>query len=105
MTVIGFLSVSPFREGSLSGEVAKAVAALEDFDVGYETTPMGTIIEAESIDELLAAVGAAHKAVDGDRVSTFLKVDDKRTTGESARSKVESVTEELGHEPRRERDQ
>lgn len=99
MTVIGFLSVSPVRKGSLADEVAKAVAALEDFDVGYETTAMGTIIEAETIDELLAAVGAAHKAVDGDRVSTFLKVDDKRTSDESAASKVDSVAEVMGREP------
>jgi uncharacterized protein YqgV (UPF0045/DUF77 family) len=48
-------------------------------------------------------VAAAHKAVDGDRVSTFLKVDDKRTSTKSARSKVERVEEELGREARRER--
>ena len=99
MTVIGFLSVSPVREGSLSNEVAKAVAALEDFDVVYETTAMGTIIEAEDVHELLSAVGAAHEAADGDRVSTFLKIDDKRTSTESAAAKVESVAEELGREP------
>lgn len=104
MTVIGFLSVSPVREGSLSDEVAKAVAALDDYDVGYETTAMGTIIEAEHIDDLLEAVGAAHKAVDGDRVSTFLKIDDKRESTESAASKVESVAEELGREPIRGRE-
>jgi uncharacterized protein (TIGR00106 family) len=103
MTVIGFLSVSPVREGSLADDVAKAVAALDEFDVSYETTPMGTIIEAADIDELLAAVGAAHKAVEGDRISTFLKVDDKRTSDADAASKVESVAEELGREPKRER--
>ncbi|MFB6125451.1 MAG: MTH1187 family thiamine-binding protein [Halanaeroarchaeum sp.] len=103
MTVIAFLSVSPTREGSLSGEVAKAIAALDDFDVAYETTPMGTIVETDDVDELLAAVGAAHKAVDGDRVGTFLKIDDKRTSEDSAAAKVESVAEKLGHEPRRER--
>ncbi len=103
MTVIGFLSVSPVREGSLSDEVASAVAALDDFDVAYETTAMGTIIEAEDIDVLLSAVGAAHKAVDGDRVSTVLKIDDKRTSSESAASKVESVAAELGRDPRSKR--
>jgi len=99
MTVIGFLSVSPVQEGSLSSEVAKAVAALDDFEVDYETTPMGTIIEAADVHELLSAVGAAHEAVDGDRVSTFLKIDDKRTSTESAAAKVESVADELGREP------
>ena len=87
----------------MAGEVAKAVAALDDFDVAYETNPMGTVIEAEDIDTLLAAVGAAHKAVDGDRVSTFLKIDDKRTREFDANEKVEAVERELGREPVRER--
>jgi uncharacterized protein (TIGR00106 family) len=103
MTVVALLSVAPVVEGSMAPEVAKAVAALDDFDVSYETNPMGTVIEAEDIDTLLNAVAAAHKAVDGDRVSTFLKVDDKRTSTKSARSKVERVEEELGREARKER--
>ena len=103
MTVIALLSVAPVTEGSMSGEVAKAVAALDEFDVSYETNPMGTVIEADDIDTLLAAVGAAHKAVEGDRVSTFLKVDDKRTNDQSARDKVEAVEEHLGREATRDR--
>jgi uncharacterized protein YqgV (UPF0045/DUF77 family) len=65
---------------------------------------MGTVIEADDIDTLLAAVGAAHKAVDGDRVSTFLKVDDKRTREQRAGEKVERVEEELGREAKKARD-
>jgi uncharacterized protein (TIGR00106 family) len=103
MTVIAFLSVAPVIEESMSGEVANAVAALDDFDVGYETTPMGTIIETDDLDELLAAVGAAHRAVDGDRVETFLKIDDKRTVDQSASEKVDAVEAHLGREARRER--
>jgi uncharacterized protein (TIGR00106 family) len=104
MTVIGFLSVAPVIEGSMSAEVAKAVAALDEFDVGYETTPMGTVIEAEDSAELFAAAAAAHEAVDADRVSTFLKVDDKRTVEQSADEKVDAVEEHLGREARRERE-
>jgi len=73
MTVFGFLSVAPVRTGSMAAEVASAVAALEEFPVSYETTPMGTVIEAEDVGDLLDAVEAAHRAVDADRVSTFLK--------------------------------
>jgi uncharacterized protein (TIGR00106 family) len=96
MGIVALLSVAPVIEDSMAGEVAKAVEALDDFDVSYETNPMGTVIEADDIDTLLAAVGAAHKAVDGDRVSTFLKIDDKRTRDQRAREKVEAVEEELG---------
>ena len=104
MTVIALLSVAPVVEGSMAGEVAKAVAALDDFDVTYETNPMGTVIEADSIEELMAAATAAHQAVDGDRVSTVLKIDDKRTSTTSAQEKVESVERELGRPARSDAD-
>ncbi|WP_254840439.1 thiamine-binding protein [Natronomonas marina] len=103
MTVVALLSVAPVIEDSMAGEVAKAVDALDEFDVSYETNPMGTIIEAESVGELFAAAQAAHEAVDADRVSTFLKVDDKRTRAFEADEKVAAVADELGREPKRER--
>ena len=103
MTVIALLSVAPVIEDSMASEVAKAVDALDAHDVSYETNPMGTVIEADDIDSLLAAVAAAHKAVDADRVSTVLKIDDKRTTDQSASDKVEAVEAELGRKAERER--
>lgn len=96
MSVIGFLSTAPVIEESMAEDIAKAVDALEEYDVTYETGPMGTTIEAESTDELFAAAQAAHDAIDADRVSTVLKIDDKRTTERSAPEKVEAVEEELG---------
>ena len=103
MSVVALLSVAPVIEDSMAAEVAAAVDALEGFDVSYETNPMGTVIEADDIDTLLAAVGAAHKAVDADRVSTFLKIDDKRDREQRAAEKVEAVERELGRDARRER--
>ncbi|WP_418285867.1 MTH1187 family thiamine-binding protein [Halorubrum sp. DTA46] len=103
MTAIAMLSVAPVTEGSMSGEVAKAVAALDEFDVSYETNPMGTVIEADDADTVFAAAAAAHDAVDGDRVSTVLKLDDKRTEDTTADRKVEAVEEHLGREAKRER--
>ncbi|MBP1923313.1 uncharacterized protein (TIGR00106 family) [Halorubrum alkaliphilum] len=103
MTVVALLSVAPVREGSMSGEVAKAVDALDAYDVRYETNPMGTVIEADDVDTLFAAAKAAHEAVDGDRVSTVLKIDDKRTVETTADEKVAAVEEHLGHEARSER--
>ena len=95
MTVVGFLSVAPVIEDSMAEDVADAVAALDGFDVEYETTPMGTIIEADDAAELFAASQAAHEAVDADRVSTVLKIDDKRTVDSSAEQKVTAVEEHL----------
>ena len=103
MTTVALLSVAPVIEGSMAGEVAKAVAALDDFDVSYETNPMGTVIEADDAETVFAAAAAAHDAVDGDRVSTVLKIDDKRTAETTADRKVDAVEEELGREAKRER--
>jgi uncharacterized protein (TIGR00106 family) len=98
MTVTAFLAVSPTVEGSMAPEIAKAIEALEEFDVGYETTPMGTILESDDTSEIFAAAEAAHEAVDGDRVGTFLKIDDKRASDDPAEAKVDAVEEHLGHE-------
>jgi uncharacterized protein (TIGR00106 family) len=103
MTTVAFLSVAPVIEDSMASEVAKAVAALEDFDVEYETTPMGTVIEADDAESVFAAASAAHEAVEADRVSTFLKIDDKRTSEGSAVAKVDSVEAELGRPARSDR--
>jgi uncharacterized protein YqgV (UPF0045/DUF77 family) len=104
MTTVAFLSVAPVTEESMAGEVAKAVAALDAFDVAYETTPMGTTIEAEDADTVFAAAAAAHDAVDGDRISTFLKIDDKRTVDTAASAKVDRVEDELGRDASSDRD-
>ncbi|AGN02376.1 hypothetical protein L593_12165 [Salinarchaeum sp. Harcht-Bsk1] len=84
----------------MAADVADAVDALEAFDVEYETTPMGTVVETDDVGELMDAVEAAHRAVDADRVSTFLKIDDKRTATSSAADKVERVEAHLGREAR-----
>ena len=100
MTCIGFLSVAPVVEESMAPYVADAVAALDEFDVEYETTPMGTVVEADDSEELFAAARAAHEAVgaQSDRVETFLKIDDKRGVDQRAREKVTRVEEELDRE-------
>ena len=100
MSVVALLSVAPVTEESMAAEVAAAVAALDEFDVEYETNPMGTVIEADDIDTLFAAAAAAHKAVDADRVSTLLKVDDKRTRDQRASEKVDAVERALGRPAR-----
>ena len=65
---------------------------------------MGTVIEAEDTGELFAAAHAAHLAVDADRVSTFLRVDDKREVRQAADEKVSAVEDHLDHAARSDRD-
>lgn len=82
----------------MAEDVAGVIETIDEFDVTYETNPMGTVIQTETIDELLEVVAAAHKSVDGSRVGTFLKVDDKRETEKPSKAKVEDVEAILGRE-------
>jgi uncharacterized protein (TIGR00106 family) len=104
MTVVALLSVAPVTEGSMAEDVADAVAALDEFDVSYETNPMGTVIEADDVGTLFTACEAAHRAVDADRVSTVLKIDDKRASDDPAAAKVAGVEAALGRPAHRSRD-
>ncbi|MBE2900211.1 thiamine-binding protein [Methanothermobacter thermautotrophicus] len=83
---------------SLSSYVAAAVEALKRRNVRYEISGMGTLLEAEDIDELMDAVKAAHEAVlqaGSERVYTTLKIDDRRDADRGLRDKVESVKEKI----------
>jgi uncharacterized protein (TIGR00106 family) len=94
------LSVAPLDspEVDFDAEIASAIDALEGFDVRYETHPMETTIEADDLDELLAAVRAAHEAVDAPRVSTTLKIDHYREDDLAVEEKVDRVEAHLGRE-------
>ena len=95
--VIAELSIIPLGLGSTSvgREVAAAIRALREIEgVAYELTPMGTILEAESVDLILEAVRAVHKALADMgvlRVVSDLRIDDRRDKPRSMAEKVTSV--------------
>ena len=83
---------------SLSPYVAKCQEVLEkDQNVEYELTPMGTIIEGE-IDDLLVAIRKLHEVPftsGAERVTTNVKIDDRRDKESSTEQKLNSVAREL----------
>ncbi|MDI6702157.1 MTH1187 family thiamine-binding protein [Methanothermobacter wolfeii] len=94
------ITIIPLGTGStsLSSYVAAAVGALEDLDVKYEISGMGTLVEAEDLDELLEAVKAAHEAVleaGSERVYTTIRIDDRRDADRGLKDKVESVKRKI----------
>ena len=96
MSVIALLSTTPTRNENTSDEIAGAVEALGDYDVDSTLTAMGTIVEADDVGELFAAVEAAHRAVDADRVTTKLEIDHERDRDRDASARVSAVEERLG---------
>lgn len=103
MTVIARFEVIPVHEGSMTADIARAIDVLDRFDVAYETTPMGTILEANTLDEIFAAARAAHDSIGGERVVTSLEIDDHRGRRQHGGERVASVENELGRSARRDR--
>lgn len=93
--IIAEISVAPMSEGtSISRFVRLSVGALKRSGLKTISGPMGTSVEASSLDEILAAVKAAHEAVVGagaKRVITTLKIDDRRDKRATMETKMSAI--------------
>lgn len=81
---------------SVSQYVAAAIKSIQD--VKYELTPMGTIIEADSVEDLFDIATRMHRAVlnaGASRVVTAIKIDDRKGAKHSASGKVQAVQDQL----------
>ena len=97
--VVAEIVVSPLGTGSpsISAYVADVERLLETFTLKRLLTPMGTILEGE-LDEVLRAVRAVHEAPFARgalRVSTSLRIDERRDKTLSMEGKVRAVEEKL----------
>ena len=94
-----FLSITPLGTGtpSVSKYVAGVERILRETKLVHQLTAMGTIIEGD-LDEILQVVRRMHEhpfnqgAV---RVSTFIKIDDRRDREHTIERKMRSVEEKL----------
>jgi uncharacterized protein (TIGR00106 family) len=98
MTVMAELSIVPIGTGSteLSTFVSEALKVIKKSkEVKWQLTPMGTIIETDSLDKLFKLVTEAHESLfkfGAKRVSTLIKIDDRRdVSGERMKKKIDSV--------------
>lgn len=90
------LSVVPIGTGStsLSEYIAKSIRSLKDVDIKYEVTPMGTLLEADSIDKVFAASKVVMEALFSSgvqRVETILKIDERRDKKTTLDDKLRSI--------------
>jgi uncharacterized protein (TIGR00106 family) len=94
-----FLSITPLGTGtpSVSRYVAGVERILRGTKLRHELTAMGTIIEGD-LDEILAVVRRMHEhpfTQGAVRVSTFVKIDDRRDKEHTIDGKMRSVEEKL----------
>jgi uncharacterized protein (TIGR00106 family) len=97
---VAFLTITPLGTGtpSVSHYVAGVERILAGTALEHQLTAMGTIIEGE-VDEILAVVRRMHEhpfTMGAQRVSTSLRIDDRRDKEHSIERKMRSVEEKLG---------
>lgn len=98
MAIVEF-TIVPLGTGdtSISAYVADCHKVLRASKLNYELTAMGTIVEGE-LDEIMAVIMRMHEvpfANKAKRVSTTIKIDDRRDKTASMNKKVEAVTDKL----------
>jgi uncharacterized protein (TIGR00106 family) len=83
---------------SVSKYVAKCHEVLKDFpEIKYQLTPMGTILEGD-LKEILTLIEKMHEVPfdqGANRVSTLIKIDDRRDKNSTMEGKMESVLSKL----------
>ena len=97
MVIVEFIIV-PLGEKSLSRYVAEVVKLLERNGVKYQLTPMATIIETNTVREAFEIIEEAHELMfklGAERVSTTIRIDDRRDKERSMEDKVKSVMEKV----------
>jgi uncharacterized protein (TIGR00106 family) len=95
-----FVTIAPLGTAtpSLSRYVAGVERVLDASGLRHELTAMGTIIEGD-LDAILAVIRKMHEepfAEGAVRVSTLIKIDDRRDKEHTIAGKMKSVREKLG---------
>lgn len=101
MTVAEF-SITPIGKGASVGTyVARCLEIVDRSGMPYRLNAMGTLVEGE-FDDILKLVARCHKAVaeDCERVSTILKIDDRKGATAQLEAKVRAVERRLGRKLR-----
>lgn len=87
------------RDGnSVSKQVAKIVDAIDKSGVSYQLTPMGTIVETQTVREALDIIEMAYDQLDCDRIYSSLKFDIRKNSKDRLKNKIKSVEKILNRE-------
>ncbi|MBB6463780.1 thiamine-binding protein [Flammeovirga kamogawensis] len=92
-------AIFPIDKGDHIGEyVSKVVQHIKETGLTYQFSPMGTIIEAETVTELLKVVDDAYKIMDpiSDRIYCVMNMDSNKNKSNMIKSKTASVEKRIG---------
>ncbi len=88
------------RDGaSVSAQVSKVIDAIDKSGIAYQLTPMGTVVETDTMREALDIIELAYEQLsDCERVYSSLKFDIRKNTKNRLKTKIASVEKQIGRE-------
>jgi uncharacterized protein (TIGR00106 family) len=99
MSVLLQFTMFPGDKGeSVSVYVSRIIDMIDCRDLQYRLTPMGTIIETETLEDALAIVADAYRKLEPDcnRVHATASFDIRKGKAGRLNQKVESIEQKLG---------
>jgi uncharacterized protein (TIGR00106 family) len=101
MSVLLEFSIFPMDQGeSVSTYVSQVVKLIRESGVSYQLTPMGTIIETETLDQALALVNQSSErlqALGAKRIYSSIKLDIRHGDMGRLAGKIKSVEGKIGN--------
>jgi uncharacterized protein (TIGR00106 family) len=98
MSVLVEFAIFPTDRGESKSEfVARVIEMIRASGVKYQLTPMGTILETETVSEALAVVESAYREleIDCSRIYSVIKIDYRKNSKDRMKKKIESVNSRL----------
>ncbi|TVR40451.1 MAG: thiamine-binding protein [Bacteroidia bacterium] len=99
MSVLMEFAMFPTDKGeSVSPYVSKIIKMIDESGYEYRLTPMGTIVEADDLKEILSLVEKAYKILEPDcrRVYSAIKLDIRQGAKNCLEKKVQAIENQIG---------
>jgi uncharacterized protein (TIGR00106 family) len=86
------------KSESVSKHVAKVVDVVDESGLAYAITPMGTIIESDTWDEVMSVLKQGFETMQEEcaRISVAIKIDYRAGKTGRIKAKIESLERKLG---------
>lgn len=104
MSFMVFVSMTPLGQGeSVSKHVAEVVEVIDTSGLSYTMSPMGTIVEAETWDDVMSVLkkGFERMKEECSRIVVGINIDYRKGKSGRLRAKIESVEKKLGRKVRK----
>ena len=98
MSVLMEFAIFPTDKGeSVSEYVSKVIKMIDDSGIKYQLTPMGTIIESQTLQEALDMIEKSYKVLEpySNRVYATVKFDIRKNRTNAMTSKIESIVSKM----------